>query len=71
MSAVSLESEAEPLPLSALGRPAALSATDLSATEIVEEAPQRGFRLRPGELRRALILSEILGPPVGERRLRA
>ncbi|MSR61541.1 MAG: hypothetical protein EXS08_03715 [Planctomycetes bacterium] len=66
VSAVSLESEAEPLPLSALGQPAALSESAVFA-----EVPERGFRLRPGELRRALILSEILGPPVGERRLRA
>lgn len=66
VSAVSLESEAEPLPLSAMGAPAALAASDVGV-----EAPRGGFVLRPGELRRALILSEILAPPVGERRLRA
>jgi hypothetical protein len=61
---VSLESEEEPLPLGAFDRPPELS-----------EAPSvplgsRGFRLVRGDLRRAILLSEILGPPLSQRAAR-
>jgi hypothetical protein len=60
----SLESEAEPVPLGALAGPAA------EATE--PRAPSRpAFRLARGDLGRAIVLAEILGPPVSERALRA
>lgn len=55
----SLESELEPEPLDSLTRPPELS----------EVAPfsARGFRLLKGDLRRAVLLSEILGPPLSQR----
>lgn len=60
---VSLESEAEPLALEALSKAA-------PAMELVG-ARSAGFVLARGDLRRAMILSEILGPPVSDRPLRA
>ena len=61
---VSLESEEEPEPLGAFEQPPELS----------EAAPvplgSRGFRLVRGDLRRAILLSEILGPPLSQRALR-
>lgn len=60
--ASSLESELEPEPLDSLSRPPELSeAAPLSA---------RGFRLVKGDLRRAVLLSEILGPPLSQRAAR-
>jgi len=60
-SEVSLESEEEPEPLGAFGQPPELS----------EAAPvpvgSRASRLVRGDLRRAVILSEILGPPLSQR----
>lgn len=55
----SLESELEPAALDAFARPAELS----------EVAPlsARGFRLLKGDLRRAIVLTEILGPPLSQR----
>jgi hypothetical protein len=63
-SEVSLESEVEPAPLSALDRGAALS----EAPPLAVSA--RAFRLLGGDLRRAVLLSEILGPPLSERAVR-
>lgn len=64
LSEVSLESEEEPAPLGAFEQPPELS----------EAAPvplgSRGFRLVRGDLRRAILLSEILGPPLSQRALR-
>lgn len=61
---VSLESEEEPAPLGVFEQPPELS----------EAAPvplgSRGFRLVRGDLRRAILLSEILGPPLSQRALR-
>jgi len=58
---VSLESEEEPEPLGAFELPPELS----------EAAPvplgSRAFRLVRGDLRRAVLLSEILGPPLAQR----
>jgi len=66
---VSLEREEEPAPLAALATPVAL------APVLFEETPQAGrrgsFQLGRGDLRRAILLSEVLGPPVSERPLRA
>jgi len=59
----SLESESAPEPLASLDQTA-------PALEVAI-ARRAGFALRPGELRRAMIMSEVLGPPVGERPLRA
>lgn len=59
---VSLELESEPAPLAAL---AAASA------EAEAPRPRAAFRLARGDLRRAIVLSEVLGPPVSERALRA
>lgn len=66
---VSLEREEEPAPLAAMATPAAL------APVLFEETPgaarQRSFQLGRGDLRRAILLSEVFGPPVSERPLRA
>ena len=56
----SLESAAEPEPLSALGTP-----VDSDAPALPFSA--RGFRLLRGDLGRAVLLSEILGPPLSQR----
>jgi hypothetical protein len=64
---VSLDSEVEPVPLEVLSRPAAVV-----PDEAAEAAPARGpFVIRRGDLRRAIVLNEVLGPPVSERALRA
>lgn len=61
LRAVSLESEEEPEPLGAFEQPPAFS----------EAAPvplgSRAFRLVRGDLRRAILLSEILGSPLSQR----
>lgn len=66
---VSLEREEEPVPLAALAEPVALAPAEFEETP---EAPRAvRFRLVPGDLRRAIVLNEILGAPVSERSLRA
>jgi hypothetical protein len=60
----SLESEAEPVPLEVLAQPAASAPVPL-AEPALRRAP---FRLLGGDLRRAIVLAEVLGPPVTERR---
>jgi hypothetical protein len=65
----SLEREEEPVPLAALAEPVALAPVQFEETP---RAPRvRGFRLARGDLRRAIVLNEILGAPVSERSLRA
>ena len=66
---VSLEREEQPVPLEALGAPVALAPVLFEATP--EAARRKSFQLGRGDLRRAILLSEILGPPVAERPLRA
>lgn len=58
---VSLEQESEPAPLLAMA----------ASAEAEAPRPRAAFRLARGDLRRAIVLSEVLGPPVSERALRA
>ena len=67
LEAASLESEAEPTPLEALAQPAA-SVTPSAPDAARRRAP---FVLVAGELRRAVVLSEVLGRPVSERAIGA
>jgi hypothetical protein len=60
-SAVSLESEEEPAPLAAFDRPPELS--EAAAVPL----GSRRFRLARGDLGRAILYSEILGPPLAQR----
>lgn len=62
---VSLESAAEPVPLQALSQAAAELA--LAAAP----AARAAFVLARGDMRRSVVLSELLGPPVSERALRS
>jgi len=66
---VSLEREEEPAALATLATPVALAPVQFEETPGATR--QRGFRLGRGDLRRAILLSEVLGPPVSERPLRA
>jgi hypothetical protein len=64
---VSLESEAEPAPLASLSQPA-LTAPVPDAEPFL---PRAAFVLAREDLRRAVVLAEVLGPPLSERTLRA
>ncbi len=64
---VSLETEVEPVALDVLGAPVAMQPPTSA-----ESAPARTpFLLARGDLRRAIVLTEVLGPPVSDRALRA
>lgn len=60
----SLEREEEPVPLAALAAAPALEEAEPPVARVLA-------RLGRSELRRAMVLSEVLGPPVSERALRA
>jgi hypothetical protein len=63
---VSLETETEPVPLEALSQLAAAPPTPAA-----EAVPSLALLSVRGDLRRAIVLSEVLGPPLSERSLRA
>jgi hypothetical protein len=60
----SLETAGAPAPLLALGGPLS------DVTSVAPAAARRAFALAPGDLRRGILLAEILGPPVSDRPLR-
>jgi hypothetical protein len=62
----SLEAAGEPAPLAVLGELGGAAAVS-AAARVAPARPGRGL-LASGDWRRAIVLSEILGPPVSERR---
>ncbi len=68
---VSEPSEAPELSLETEGEPAPLAVMAATRVESLEPRSRAAFRLARGDLRRAIVLSEVLGAPVSERSLRA
>ena len=68
---VSLERELEPAPLAFLGDEDPLQRASRGRAEEpaagLTVRPRAAFRLARGDLRRAIVLSEVLGPPLSQR----